>query len=569
MSQEIHALFAGGIPDLRDVQRAIDELSLPFKIKAKGALQQLSGYLPVTMGREATGTEVYCADGSALNDTVQRPGSVPEFDHCVSFRWGGDEVEALVSMGLSAALAYLRQGIVYEEAEGEFITADEAILRLRVAISDYTKRSAAEPPAFDQAALKRLLKPLLALRPDLALRGRRLFIVPVRHLVRGVLFDRTGSKNELRLWWFVKPLYIPGEGTIGWGECINDGLWRTDTSYFRDVLLKVLGETLLEPLGRIQSLDELVAAMDGDSAGLPQNRGGRIFGRPETLLLAGHVDLARAALEEPYYHEKRELLALAPDNLCARYRAAEAQSAKELKLGSHWQPAPFPIELPVEDRNNVHREAGFPLSPWLSGAAGWSQSVPDKPGASVFALNKLWSCFTESYGRPELLLSPLNDEAARKLHDAFGDYVLVKCIADGQIAVLRHRRISKCGREPDDHTDTYPEYTQSREYTLDLFGDHQSRLQASFCEQTGPSTDQKLNSVTIFAGNANGTGWRTYIDKDWQQMIWSQSPYAKAEVPVSRRGIFMVVNPQFGFIDAFIAGAIRVLQQAGGPTWPV
>ena len=57
----------------------------------------------------------------------------------------------------------------------------------------------AKHPGTRPADLKRYLKPLLKQRSDLVLIGRLLLIRPVRHIVRGVFFDRTSDKYQFEI----------------------------------------------------------------------------------------------------------------------------------------------------------------------------------------------------------------------------------------------------------------------------------------------------------------------------------------------------------------------------------
>lgn len=53
-----------------------------------------------------------------------------------------------------------------------------------------------------KADVKRLVTPTLERNRNLALVGRLVLITPLRHVVRGVFVDRTGSKEGLNPHWF-------------------------------------------------------------------------------------------------------------------------------------------------------------------------------------------------------------------------------------------------------------------------------------------------------------------------------------------------------------------------------
>ena len=109
-------------------------------------------------------------------------------------------------MSAAAALAKLMNGVVFDEAEDRLLSADDAIAVARKNLQELVKPEDAKRPGTRPADLKRYLKPLLKQRSDLVLIGRLLIIRPVRHIVRGVFFDRTSDKYQFQVVRYVRPL---------------------------------------------------------------------------------------------------------------------------------------------------------------------------------------------------------------------------------------------------------------------------------------------------------------------------------------------------------------------------
>jgi hypothetical protein len=158
------------------------ELGFPFSIKpAAGSLELQHGYMPMLLRREETGVEFDVYDDPAALAEFADEGIDPSLDRMASFRWAGDMQEMLAGMCCAAALAKLTDGIVFDAEEGKLRSVDEAITFARGHLQAVDKPEEARRPGTRPADIKRYLKPLLKLRPDLALVGRHLLIRPVRH----------------------------------------------------------------------------------------------------------------------------------------------------------------------------------------------------------------------------------------------------------------------------------------------------------------------------------------------------------------------------------------------------
>src|SRR5882757_5037166 len=208
MSSEINVFFRGKLPTKSTLTRAMKDLGFPFSVAPPGgSLEKQNGFMPMRFRRQETGVEFDVFNGREDVEDVagDQFGDVDaSFDRSANFRWGGDETEMLAGLCAAAALAKLVNGVVLDDAEGVLLSVDEAIA--------FAKKhfDAVKPTARRQHArlsdMKHYLKPLLRQRSDLALITRHLVIRPVRHLLRGAGFDRTGY-GRFRVWSSVFPLY--------------------------------------------------------------------------------------------------------------------------------------------------------------------------------------------------------------------------------------------------------------------------------------------------------------------------------------------------------------------------
>jgi hypothetical protein len=216
MSIEMHVFFRGKLPDKRALSRAMAELGFPLTIAA-GSLERQSGLMPMRLRREETGVEFDVFNDRAAVEQLAGKDVDASFERSANFRWGGDEDEMLAGLCAAAALAKLVNGVVFDGEAGKLLSVDEAIARAQESLRAARKPDAAPQRGTRPADLKRYLKSLLKQRSDLALIGRLLVIRPVRHVLRGALLDRTGSKYRLVIQPSVKPLWSSPDG-LGYSE---------------------------------------------------------------------------------------------------------------------------------------------------------------------------------------------------------------------------------------------------------------------------------------------------------------------------------------------------------------
>src|SRR3954462_3148924 len=99
-------------------------------------------------------------------------------------------------------------GVVFDDVEDRLLSIDDAIVVARKNLQELVKPEDVKRPDTRPADLKRYLKPLLKQRSDLVLIGRLLLIRPVRHILRGVFFDRTSDKYQFQVKRYVQPLWL-------------------------------------------------------------------------------------------------------------------------------------------------------------------------------------------------------------------------------------------------------------------------------------------------------------------------------------------------------------------------
>ena len=197
MSMETHVFFRGPLPRKAALRRVMRELGFPFTlVPDTGTLEGQSGFMPMRLRGEDTGVEFDVFEGREAIDEFSVEGIDPAFDRRANFRWGGDETEMLAGLCATAALAQFVGGLVFDEAEDRLLTVDEAVGVARKNLVSVLKPDAPKHPGTRPADIRRYLKPLLRLRPDLVLCGRHLLVRPVRHLLRGVALDRTYDKYK-------------------------------------------------------------------------------------------------------------------------------------------------------------------------------------------------------------------------------------------------------------------------------------------------------------------------------------------------------------------------------------
>jgi hypothetical protein len=466
MSMEMHVLFRGELPSKAALTRAMKELGFPFSIAPPGgSLEQQTGFMPMRFRRDEAGVEFDVFDGRADVEELsgEHAGSVDaNFDRSANFRWGGDESEMLAAMCAAAALAKLVDGVILEDEEGLLLSVDQAIGFARKHL-DALAKPQEKHPGTRPADIKRYLKPLLKQRCDLALVGRFLVVRPVRHLLRGALLDRTSDKYCFRVWRYIQPLY-GFAGSVGCGDYFgvaNCAVWQP---HFEPLLIDALAEDIFEQVGGMTSLADL--------AGFVEKTGFREE-RVTTLVLAGELERAAEYVSRIQGDDDVEDYAKASakahwdrisgdiEALCAEFHAKEAATVKALKLEGIWEPSPFPVELPVEERLSRTAEPAFSTTPWIGRPAWLLAEAPQQAGEIRFAKD------THYRNGRVILQMPLASEQAEGRHRELENYTLAARLPEGHLLLVR--RFGWDRNDPE-ILKYRPDYRPSPHFIIEFYG---------------------------------------------------------------------------------------------------
>ena len=439
MAIEMRVLFAGKLPSKTRLTRKMKELGFPFSIVPPlGSLETQKGYMPMRFRGEDTGVEFdVFEDGETLREFA-RVNPERRLHRSANFRWGGDATEMLCGMCACAALATLVDGLVLDEFSPRPLSPDEAIESARTTLASIAppETTRERRPGTRPADLRRYLKPLLKARDDLVLIERYLVIRPVRHLLRGVFFDRS-ERHSLDAVGRIRPLYLR-EGLRQFGNRFGPIPWRVDEPYFQALLETLLAQDAFERVGKVTTLSEFGAyLMVRDWVGSLDD-----WALINTMLLAGERERAAEQIErvrdeygssDRSYREFSALLDHSSrdvESFCAQYHAQEASAAKELKLEKIWEPSPFPIELPVAARRQS-AEAFFSTTPWVVRRPSQLMELPAQSGDVRFAIDVF------RRGDRLALIAPLTAEEAEERHHASEKYVLAARLDSGLCLVLK------------------------------------------------------------------------------------------------------------------------------------
>lgn len=128
MSTETHVFFRGKLPAKAELQKMMTELEFPFSIEdLTESLEEQNGYMPMKRDGQETGVEFDVFNDHDSVEEFADLGVDQSFERVANFRWSSDYQEAVAGTCGAAALAKLVNGVVYDEAEDELLTIDEAI----------------------------------------------------------------------------------------------------------------------------------------------------------------------------------------------------------------------------------------------------------------------------------------------------------------------------------------------------------------------------------------------------------------------------------------------------------
>jgi hypothetical protein len=564
MSMETHVFFRGKLPTKAELSRTMKELGFPFSITpSTGSLEQQSGFISMKLRREETGVEFDVYSDHAAVEEFADVGVDAGFERRASLRWGGDFQEAVAGMSAAAALAKLMNGVVFDEAEDKLLSAADAIALARKNLQELVKPEDVRHPGTRPADLKRYLEPLLKQRSDLVLIGRLLVIRPVRHIIRGVFFDRTSDKYLFKLYVIVRLLLEPGDREFLRGEIKLDHCRVWDPE-FPALLFHVLDQDVFSKLANLRRLADV-------------DRGHVEWGiadftaMVEALILAGRRERASELIDsseaqpgneerwQTWVRNQRSLLDQDAASLGAAFRLQEEKVAKVHRLGDAWEPSPFPIEVPEAERAQKCDEPSFPAQPWIAPPPGLVNAPPNEPGEIGYASKTLRR-------RSGLVLAvALTRAEAEERHRTRQDYVLAVRRPDESLLVVRHIT----GWSPHDpEQPRNPAYVPRRSYHVELHGSARCILYASIDEESGRPGVLRMWSIDVHRMFRHSAVWQTHNDikartitiHDHRQVLdgYTTEPMTDAELELCE-----FADPAFGDFNELWRRVDTFLQMKG------
>ncbi len=216
--------------------------------------------------------------------------------------------------------------------------------------------------------IKNLVAPLVARHSDLAFLEHRLILKPVRHVMRGVLFERSAEARRVYPTWFIMHSCQPLQSFADtWTARIRhhgNYTWAWDDPLMATDFHATIEEQTLPFLRSIETLDDFVVATGPDHF-LLNSLDAFPLRKVVVDVARGDLDAARSICAKLLTGrsmwsapDMREVFSMIVEALCPllavdnraglvrQLREWEAHTARSLKIESIWEPTPFPLELP-------------------------------------------------------------------------------------------------------------------------------------------------------------------------------------------------------------------------------
>lgn len=234
------------------------------------------------------------------------------------------------------------------------------------------------------AQVKRLVKPLLARHPDLALVGRMIVVRPVHHVLRAIYIDRTRSGDEFNPRWTVMHLFecndrigfdlggdIYKPRATTWPRQFPElrefaKLWWIEDPESPEVLVDAIEGAALPRLGPLAKLEGYYAHLSSYRRGhMDYAYRLRPYKRVIVEAARGRLDEVRAICRDELLQWPDNWFGDTPEAIAIMRRAKsicplaaaddragiaqllhewEAVTVKNLKIEHLWEPTPFPLE---------------------------------------------------------------------------------------------------------------------------------------------------------------------------------------------------------------------------------
>ncbi len=220
--------------------------------------------------------------------------------------------------------------------------------------------------------VQRILAPLATRHGDLAVVGRYIVLTPIRHYLRAVQVDRTGSAHVVNPRWFVYPMFKPWRfANPTWGCLLyrRSGSWRASDPEVPDELREEIERNALPILRSITSFADFTSLIRRGWTSPGKTHADWIMHHGSDKIVMhvalGEIEQARelatvhlSRLPDPspkdadsyarHLFGLKRLKALldAEDRsgMITVLHEWEAETVRNMKLEAYWQPSPFPIE---------------------------------------------------------------------------------------------------------------------------------------------------------------------------------------------------------------------------------
>lgn len=126
MSVEIFVLSDRKLTSIAEWQRAIDEEGFALKLDTSRPFDELSGHLPSSWGEREAGFECDHFDAAQFIGEMAHIEFTRPWKHLLAFRVGANFCSLMGANMAAAAYARATEGVVYDEASGEFLSPDAA-----------------------------------------------------------------------------------------------------------------------------------------------------------------------------------------------------------------------------------------------------------------------------------------------------------------------------------------------------------------------------------------------------------------------------------------------------------
>lgn len=553
MSVEVHVFFRGKLPAKASLVGSLRDWGFPLTFSpGTGPLDKHEGFVPMRFGGEETGFEFEVISDPADLQEYRQDEIDPALDRCAVFRLG-DMIDLFAAQSVAAALAKLTGGTVYDPEEGRVQPLDDAIAAARSTFDIVMSSRRKRPRGTRPADIRHYLKPLLKERPDLVLRGRHLFIRPVRHVLRGAGLWRE-SPYGLEISIHFKRLYLPRDLGSSFATARRVDVWQP---YFEPWLLDVLQHDVFDLAGQIAGISDLA---DFDHRRGPGTRHYCVL----DYLLSGERDRAEALVQEyertlapSVGARERALFERNIDDLCAECHRQEAETAKALELGDMWQPTPFPVEVPHSVRRQQTDEPPFVSTPWAAMREPVTAAPPAVPDEVAFA--RSWTTRKGSV----VPVAPLTRDQAQAMHDNDESYCLIVPLSGGDWLIL-DRNSGWSPHDPD--SPRRPSNRNWDQYRMRILGPERY-LYAHFWQSGAAPGTVRLWSIHASDTHANSR-WDALVDYARGLIrthgLW-KGEAAPDEQPLARSdgALWQLALPRLGEYEEFLARTNAFLEHIG------